>query len=119
MHTTEGGSDPAGFMFEQAKRAHLLAWVGLSTSATVDFFEEMVELAYRSARYSLDGSHCGIASRHKVPHRRSQQAAYGTRFEKRLASYHRDQFQLITTTRQGRSWPSSSTPARPIISLKS
>ncbi len=52
MHATEHASDPAGFTFEGAERAQLLAWIALSTSAKVDFFEEMVELAYRSGALS-------------------------------------------------------------------
>lgn len=52
MHTTESASDPAGFTFEDAERAQLRAWIGLSTAAKIDFFEEMVELAYRSGALS-------------------------------------------------------------------
>lgn len=36
------------FSFEDAERAQLIEWVRLSAGAKVDFFEEMVELAYRS-----------------------------------------------------------------------
>jgi len=36
------------FSFEDAERAQLMAWVGLSADAKIDFFEEMVELAYLS-----------------------------------------------------------------------
>ena len=37
-----------GFTFEDAERAQLMAWVKLSAGAKIDFFEEMVELAYLS-----------------------------------------------------------------------
>lgn len=36
------------FSFEDAESAQLLAWVGLSAAAKIDFFEEMIELADRS-----------------------------------------------------------------------
>lgn len=36
------------FTFEDAERAQLLAGVRLSAAAKIDFFEEMVELAYLS-----------------------------------------------------------------------
>jgi hypothetical protein len=39
---------PRDFSFEEAERAQLTAWVRLSADAKIDFFEEMVELAYRS-----------------------------------------------------------------------
>lgn len=52
MSTTEGASGPADVTFEQVERAQLVAWMGLSTAAKVDFFEEMVELAYRSGALS-------------------------------------------------------------------
>ena len=38
----------SGFTFEDAERIQLSTWAGLSTAAKVDFFEEMIELAYRS-----------------------------------------------------------------------
>jgi len=34
--------------FEDAERAHLRNWIGLSTAAKIDFFEEMLQLAYNS-----------------------------------------------------------------------
>jgi len=36
------------FTFEDAEREQLRAWVRLPASAKIDFFEEMIELAYRS-----------------------------------------------------------------------
>lgn len=36
------------FSFEDAERAQLRAWVELDTGAKIDFFEEMIELAYHS-----------------------------------------------------------------------
>ncbi len=39
---------PPTFTFEDAERAQLLDGLRLSTAARVDFFEEMIELAYRS-----------------------------------------------------------------------
>ncbi|MGQ4583336.1 hypothetical protein [Lysobacter sp. F60174L2] len=39
---------PLDFSFEDAERAQLMAWVNLSADAKIDFFEEMVELAYMS-----------------------------------------------------------------------
>ncbi len=36
------------FSFADAERAQLMAWVRLSAGAKIDFFEEMVELAWRS-----------------------------------------------------------------------
>lgn len=36
------------FSFEDAEREQLMSWVRLSASAKIDFFEEMVELAYHS-----------------------------------------------------------------------
>lgn len=44
MNSTE----PLEYTFEDAERVQLMAWVRLSASAKIDFFEEMVELAYRS-----------------------------------------------------------------------
>ncbi|QOD92072.1 hypothetical protein H2514_05455 [Lysobacter sp. CW239] len=40
------------FSFEDAERAQLLAWISLSAGAKIDFFEEMVELAYQSGALS-------------------------------------------------------------------
>lgn len=48
MHGTERSDDPLACSFEDVERAQLLAWAGLSASAKIDFFEEMVELAYLS-----------------------------------------------------------------------
>lgn len=39
---------PLEFTFEDAERAQLMSWARLSAGAKIDFFEEMVELAYRS-----------------------------------------------------------------------
>ena len=36
------------FSFADAERAQLMAWVRLSAGAKIDFFEEMVELAWHS-----------------------------------------------------------------------
>lgn len=44
-------SEPA-FSFEDVERAQLRAWVKLSTRAKIDFFEEMIELAYLSGALS-------------------------------------------------------------------
>ena len=52
MHTTERANDPLACTFEDTERVQLQAWIGLSTAAKVDFFEEMVELAYRSGALS-------------------------------------------------------------------
>ncbi len=38
----------AGFTYEDAERAQLRAWVRLSASDKIAFFEEMVELAWHS-----------------------------------------------------------------------
>jgi len=43
---------PPSCTFEDTEREHLRAWAGLSTAAKVDFFEEMVELAYKSGALS-------------------------------------------------------------------
>lgn len=40
------------FTFEDAERAQLLAWMQLSTAVKIEFFEEMIELAYRSGALS-------------------------------------------------------------------
>lgn len=39
---------PLEFSYQDAERAQLMAWVKLSADAKIDFFEEMVELAYMS-----------------------------------------------------------------------
>ena len=39
--------DPLQCTYEDARRVHLLQGIALSTSAKVDFFEEMVSLAIR------------------------------------------------------------------------
>lgn len=44
-------SEPA-FSFEDVERAQLQAWAKLSTRAKIDFFEEMIELAYLSGALS-------------------------------------------------------------------
>jgi len=38
--------------FEDAERAQLRAWMKLTTRAKIDFFEEMIELAYLSGALS-------------------------------------------------------------------
>lgn len=43
---------PPSCTFEDAEREHLRAWAGLSTAAKVDFFEEMIELAYKTGALS-------------------------------------------------------------------
>lgn len=48
--TTES-SEPV-FSFEDVERAQLRAWVKLSTRAKIDFFEEMIKLAYLSGALS-------------------------------------------------------------------
>lgn len=40
------------FSFEDVEQAQLRAWVKLSTRAKIDFFEEMIELAYLSGALS-------------------------------------------------------------------
>lgn len=40
--------------FEDVERAQLRAWVKLSTRAKIDFFEEMIELAYLSGALSSE-----------------------------------------------------------------
>ncbi|MGY1424449.1 hypothetical protein [Lysobacter sp. A289] len=52
MSSVKRTDDRTFFSFEEAERAQLLAWVGLSTSAKIDFFEEMIELAYWSGALS-------------------------------------------------------------------
>lgn len=39
---------PLEYSFEDAERVQLIAWARLSADVKIDFFEEMVELAYRS-----------------------------------------------------------------------
>lgn len=58
------------FSFADAERAQLMAWVRLSASAKIDFFEEMVELAWQSGalapeRLALRDSQSGPASRER------------------------------------------------------
>ena len=52
VHMTERANNPAGFTSKRLSGAQLLAWIGLSTVAKVDFFEEMFEFAYRSGALS-------------------------------------------------------------------
>lgn len=40
------------FSFEDAEREQLRAWMALDTGAKIDFFEEMIELAYQSGALS-------------------------------------------------------------------
>lgn len=42
------GKSPLEYTFEDAERAQLMAGARLSANAKIDFFEEMVELAYLS-----------------------------------------------------------------------
>jgi len=41
-------ADRTGAAFDEVETAHLRAWMKLSGGEKVDFFEEMIELAYRS-----------------------------------------------------------------------
>ncbi|MEO9198930.1 MAG: hypothetical protein ABI206_09280 [Antricoccus sp.] len=52
--TVDKTHDEGEFTFVDAERAQLCAWVSLSASAKVDFFEEMIELAYRSGALRAD-----------------------------------------------------------------
>lgn len=52
--TIDKPHDEREFTFADAERAQLRAWVGLSASAKVDFFEELIELAYRSGALRAD-----------------------------------------------------------------
>lgn len=45
---------PLEYSFDDAEHAQLMAWVGLSASAKIDFFEEMIEIAYRSGALRPD-----------------------------------------------------------------
>lgn len=45
-------SNELAFSFADAERAQLQAWARLSTRAKIDFFEEMIELAYFSGALS-------------------------------------------------------------------
>lgn len=45
-------SSEVAFSFEDVERAQLRAWVKMSTRAKIDFFEEMIELAYLSGALS-------------------------------------------------------------------
>jgi hypothetical protein len=47
-------ANPLDFSFEDAERAQLQAWTRLSDDAKIDFFEEMVELAWLSGALSPD-----------------------------------------------------------------
>lgn len=60
---TENPERVPSFSFEDAERAQLLAWVGLSAGAKIDFFEEMIELAYHSGALSPER----LALRHAAP----------------------------------------------------
>ena len=44
--------DMLRYTFEDAERKQLRAWVRLPASAKIEFFEEMIELAYRSGALS-------------------------------------------------------------------
>lgn len=52
MSSVKRTDDRTFLSFEEAERAQRLAWVGLSTAAKIDFFEEMIELAYWSGALS-------------------------------------------------------------------
>ena len=41
-------TEPLEFSFEDAERAQLRAWAELDAGTKIDFFEEMIELAYNS-----------------------------------------------------------------------
>lgn len=44
--------NPLDFRFEDTERAQLQAWARLSNAAKIDFFEQMVELAWLSGALS-------------------------------------------------------------------
>ena len=44
--------DVLRYTFEDAEREQLRAWARLPASAKIEFFEEMIELAYRSGALS-------------------------------------------------------------------
>lgn len=46
--TTIQPDAPGAFTFADAEHAHLRTWMALSASARIDFFEEMIELAFKS-----------------------------------------------------------------------
>lgn len=52
--------------FEDAERAQLRAWAGLSADVKIDFFEEMVALAWRSGALAPER----LALRDQPPGRR-------------------------------------------------
>jgi len=41
-------TEPLSFSFEDAERTQLMDWVQLSADMKIDFFEEMLEIAYLS-----------------------------------------------------------------------
>ena len=45
---------PLDYSFEDAELAQLRAWTGLSADVKIDFFEEMVELAWSSGALAPD-----------------------------------------------------------------
>ena len=58
----------SGCTFEDLERAHLRHWIRLSTPAKVEFFEEMIELAYRTGALSPER----LALRDRAPATASQ-----------------------------------------------
>jgi len=52
--TNPDEKDPTAEAFREAERMHLRAWIKLSGAQKVDFFEEMVELAYHSGALRPD-----------------------------------------------------------------
>ena len=52
--TIDKAHDDGDFTFFDAERAQMRTWVGLSAGAKIDFFEEMIELAYYSGALSAE-----------------------------------------------------------------
>lgn len=48
-HDARDRPPPPAFDFEDAERVQLSAWMRMDAGAKIDFFEEMVALAYRSS----------------------------------------------------------------------
>lgn len=69
------GSNETAFSFADAERAQLLAWAKLGTRAKIDFFEEMIELAYSSGALSPQR----LALRDADPARASAEGRSGAR----------------------------------------
>jgi hypothetical protein len=49
---TDKTGNTSRFTYEDVEREQLRAWIRLSASEKIDFFEEMIELAYRSGALS-------------------------------------------------------------------